>query len=308
MAEFLDESLQTSWDDESIIPSSGGRGSIKRFRLSMPGAADRTTKTGGTERIAILVEGPVKVMMHYCDTTKGAVSKGYFRCAEGKYGACPMCEEAAKGSKERPAKCGEAKLRLACNVWVYDTDKDGKLVLGPNGEVSGEVMLWQFSDKVFSQLREVKRAWGDLRKHDFIVTPDGDLQFQQVNLTIQPTSAFLTAPNRAELVEQYKDELYDVQAIVGKDYTPDELYDKLFGEGNRAGYRSPQTPAEAARAALNVPTDDLLKELGENLESSPAAAPARAATPAGNAAPQSAAAAEGWMDLDDLMGQLGTPV
>jgi hypothetical protein len=304
----MSNEVHTSWDDESVVAPTGQRGSIRRFRLAVPNGQDRTTKTGGTERIAILEASPIKVSQHYFDNRKGAATKGYFRCCAAKYGRCPACEEFARNGKD--GKSSEAKLRFACNIWVYDTDANGRLVMGPSGEVAGEVFLFQFADTVFVQLREVAKAWGDLRKHDFVVTADGDLQFQQMNITIQPNSAFLTAPNAKALLEQYKADMYDVEAIVAKDYTPEELTAKLYGVPDAQGYRAPSTPAEAARAAMNVPAEDLMRELGEGLEASPAVAqPAVQESAAPKvAAPQSAAAAEGFMDLDDLMGQLGKPV
>lgn len=191
---------QVDWGDESIKDPS-----------------DRPkfwAKPNHTHRICVIERTAAFAQVHFID------GLGYVQCNRKDEGRCVACN-----------MFGEPRVRIATNVIEYATAPDGKIlydVIDHNG-VSVKVpqfniVPWTFSSDKFSQLRQYKREWGDLRTHDIEVTLNGEEKYQRMNLSICRNALWLSSPVIKELViERYNSDKTDVEALVARVISNDEL-------------------------------------------------------------------------------------
>jgi len=228
----------------------------------------RKFQLGGKERVALLEEQVFHVWAHrFSVTYMGSGVNGSRRCALDTLGECMACAhyDAAPtvvedGKNVKKARCGKRQQQFGTNLLVYRTDLEGQLVdengvrivldkergpLLPDGtptELTYDVYLWRFSADKFQAIREIKQEWGTLKENDltFILAPGKPENFQDFSPTILPGSAWrqLGAVNKeaaTQLINYYKDQRYDVEAILGKQYTNDDMLRFLGLTGGGSG-------------------------------------------------------------------------
>lgn len=193
-----------NWDDESIQKPETSRRKIVNFK----GIA------GHTQRILLIDKAAVMVKQHYVKK-----AKKYVRCiADSNNGYCPACDE-----------IGQPAMSFGANVIVYETEPDGTVVKDDRNLPKFQLALWIFGPDKFTYIRELRKEWGDLRNHDLIVQCT-DAQFQK--LTIMPAASALWLQNedlKHEVVEDFKENAYDVEKIIGKALSPADIKIVLAG-------------------------------------------------------------------------------
>jgi len=193
---------EVPWDDDSIKTSPRGGRDLEKFRLD----------EGETARIVVLDENAYLSMTHY-----DPESKRYARCIRDVTGGnCPGCE-----------KTGDPRQRFGANVVQYKTTKAGE----PITPYEWTVKLWTFGPDKFTQLRAIKKEWGDLRKVDLKVLCKST-QFQEMVITPLRNTIWLDeeAGIREAVAEDYKSNKFDIERIIGKVYSVTDMEKLLAGE------------------------------------------------------------------------------
>jgi hypothetical protein len=230
------------------------------------------------------------------------------------------------GRKQKQARCGRRQQIFGVNLLVYKTDLEGKLVtedganhilLDPEkgpvlvdpatgqptanpAELCYDVYLWRFNAEKFQDIREIKAEF-DLKQTDliFALAANKDPKFQDFSPTPSPRCAWRMSAlgpagkeAAAKIIEYYKENKYDVEAILGKMYDENEMIGFL-GTGLQqvvgAAPAMPGQPAPVDPAAR--PTADIATQIEEEIAAidggSPATPPAQAppATPPAQAPP-----------------------
>jgi hypothetical protein len=197
-------STQVSWDDDSVQASQGNRRDIVQFK----GIA------GHTQRILLIDTAAVMVKQHY-----HRPSRKYIRCIKDtNNGYCPACDA-----------IGQPTQSFASNVIVFETTPDGTPIRDANGFPKFKVAIWKFGADKFVLLRDLRKEWGDLRKHDLVVSCS-DAQFQR--LTIVPAASALWLSDQTfqnMVVETYKRDKYDLDKLMGKLMSPADIIATLNG-------------------------------------------------------------------------------
>jgi hypothetical protein len=91
---------------------------------------------------------------------------------------CPMCALAAENSDYTDAP----KRRYAMHVMRYRTKGNTSDIQNP---FSVELLVWSFTQTVFNKLVDIRNdiEGGDLRKHDLVLGPCTNANFQQFDIT-----------------------------------------------------------------------------------------------------------------------------
>lgn len=283
---------------------------IRFFRMSHSWPTNppqgRKFQLGGKERVAILEQDVYHCWSHsFSIQHMGSGTNGTRRCTLETLGRCLACEhyeqapdkqEDGRTRKHGMARCSGRKQTFGVNLLVYKTDLEGNLidaannriVLDPNlgpvlegtqtpAELMYEVFLWRFSADKFQSIREIKSEWGDLRAFDlmFTLAPGKPENFQDFSPTVLRSAAWIESKKQGEekakaVVQYFKDTRYNVEAILGKEYSHDDMQRFLFGDG-------------AAAANGGAPTTNAA-DIAREIEESLAAVESRAAAPAPPAA------------------------
>ena len=149
-------------------------------------------------------------------------------------------------------KLGPSKVRLACIVVKYKTNKDGTIKKNDSGiPFDFEILPWILSDKKFNQLKSLHTEW-DLRKHDIMVTCGGTEQYQDLDFTPCKESVW-------QLKEEFKTAVFteseptrkDLARELGMDLSLDEIKELL-----NMGIEQP-----AATIASEAELTDILSEV-----------------------------------------------
>lgn len=107
---------------------------------------------------------------------------------------CPVC----KLAKENSDYASAPQRRFAMHVIRYKTNSSNELIT----PYSVEVLVWAFTDKVFSQIVDFKAEWDDLRKHDITLGPCTNETFQQFDLNIGAKAAWMEDKERQKLTAE----------------------------------------------------------------------------------------------------------
>lgn len=203
MTENTSTAKSVDWDDDSIKTTPRGSSrDLEKFFLD----------DNETARIVVLDQTAFLAMTHYEKNVKR-----YVRCIRDITGGeCPGCE-----------KTGEPRQRFGANVVQYKTTKTGEIVK----PYEWSVKLWTFGPDKFTQLRAVKEEWGDLRKVDLKVLCKSK-QFQELVITPLKNSIWLDpeAGIREQVAASYNEGKYDVEKIIGKIYTVEDMKKVLAGQ------------------------------------------------------------------------------
>lgn len=148
---------------------------------------------------AVLVEEKRKDGSTYTDIAKEFLSRP--QCL-GDYGViadkgmdpdgCPMCAMAKAGEHVDPPQ-----RRFAMHVTEYGTVHGSSELLEP---FSCKLVMWTFTDKVYSQLVDIKREWKGLRSNDLILGPCTNEMFQQYDIKPAATAAWAGDEQRKKQV------------------------------------------------------------------------------------------------------------
>lgn len=202
---------QVSWDDQTIQSSQGqiSRREIIQFK----------GKAGHTQRILLIDTVAVMVKQHY-----HRPSRKYIRCIKDtNNGYCPACDA-----------LGAPSQSFASNVIVYETTSDGQPVLDNNGHPKFHVAMWKFGADKFCLLRDLRKEWGDLRKHDLVISCS-DEQFQRLTIVPSPTALWLQDQAFQNIVvEAYKRDKYDLEKLMGKQLSASDISAILSGQPSQA--------------------------------------------------------------------------
>jgi len=246
-----------NWEDPSFVPETSpgyDDDPIRYFRMShkypenpVPG---RKFQQGGKERIAILESTVFHAYVHrFSKNWLNSGVNGVRRCTEEQLGHCLACDHYEKAGKEN-AHCGRKQQMFGVNIICYKSDLLGTLLDPQNrrillnnekgpvledgtpGQMVYEVFLWRFSSDKFVAIRELKQQWGVLNEHDLmcVLAPGKDEKFQDFTPGILPQAAWrlpaLIVDRKQEsldLVNYYKEHKYNVEAIMGKNYTDEDM-------------------------------------------------------------------------------------
>lgn len=293
----------------------------------------RRFQLGGIERVAFLEEAAYVHYAHRFNAKyMGSAVNGTRRCTMDVSGHCVACQhydqapQVLEGGKpKKQARCGPRQQQFGANLIVYRTDLQGNLIdqegrrlvidqnqgiVYENGApafsaIQYEIFLWRFSADKFTAIRTIKREWGGIREHDLVMVLDvkKDEKFQDFTTQVGSASVWrLLAKAGAEgtarakeLVEYYKDNKYDVEAILGKVYTDEEMMG-FIGSGQAAappqgGPATEDVAAEIERAlggemAPAPPPPPVAPQAADGaVATPPAAAPSAVPPPAPPAAP-----------------------
>jgi len=324
------------WGDTSFQPDQRqnyGDDPIRFFRMghALPTnpIQGRKFQLAGKERVALLEEQVFHCWSHrFSITYMGSGVNGTRRCVLDSLGECLACQhfDAAPtvvedGKNVKKARCGKRQQQFGTNLLVYKTDIEGHLVdaggnfitldpergpilqSGAPAELVYDVYLWRFSADKFQSIREIKQEWQTLKNNDlsFMLAPGKPENFQDFSPTVLPGSAWRLLgkvnPEAAKnLIKYYQDNRYDVEAILGKQYTNDDMK-RFLGLSDAGGSR----PSAAATGDIAAEIERELAAIGVSVPAvpeqtappaqQPQPAPALAAAPAAPAsAPEPPAA------------------
>lgn len=113
---------------------------------------------------------------------------------------CPMCMMA----KTSPDMMKPPVRRFAMHVVRYKTKSSGT-GFEPTTPFQVELVVWAFTDTVFSQLVDFKETWGSLQKHDLLLGPCTNKMYQKFDINVAPDALWQGDDKRKHLVlETYK--------------------------------------------------------------------------------------------------------
>lgn len=110
---------------------------------------------------------------------------------------CPIC----KLAKDDPDAAQAPQRRYAMHVIRYKTKGNGNRLVEP---FTVETLVWGFTDKVFNKIVDLAEDW-DLKKHDLILGPCTNADFQQFDISISPKAEFRSSAERkTRTIETFK--------------------------------------------------------------------------------------------------------
>lgn len=124
---------------------------------------------------------------------------------------CPACALA----KEHPDYAEPPKRRFAMHVIRYRT-KAGSF--NPTNPFSVEILVWSFTDMVFNKLVDAKEEWGNLLKHDLLLGPCTNENFQKFDINVGSEAVWLKNEEWKQTVaETFKNnQIPDLTIAVGR--------------------------------------------------------------------------------------------
>lgn len=135
---------------------------------------------------------------------------------------CPACEIASTSDAVEPPK-----RRFAYHAVVYNTKPGGTEISDQYGV---RLVAWLFTDKVFNQLVGFKKEWGDLRKHDLLLGPLVNEQFQNYDIAVAGRAEWLQNGEEAKqaTVATFKgNQCSNLEALIGRKVTDEQMQEDL---------------------------------------------------------------------------------
>lgn len=179
---------------------------------------------------------------------------------------CPLCDYAAKSDSVTPPS-----RRFAMHVVLYQTTPGGFQITDPP---QAALKVWQFTDYIFNQLVDFNDTWKDLRKHDLLLGPCTNKNFQKFEINIAPDAAWLTNGDdfKTQIVELYKNnQAPNLSALIGRKLSKEAAQaelDRVIEREQQVSSDVTEDPIEAASQAAEL--DDLLDGLdGEETTEAP---------------------------------------
>lgn len=108
---------------------------------------------------------------------------------------CPMC----KMAQEHPDMAQPPQIRYAMHVIRYRTKGGSHDPITP---FSVETVVWSFTVRTFNKIVEFKTEWGDLRKHDLLLGPCENENFQKFDISVGAKAAWLEDEERRTLTKE----------------------------------------------------------------------------------------------------------
>lgn len=223
---------------------------------------------------------------------------------------CPVCQAATESDAVKAPD-----RRFALHVMKYAL-KPGSFECASPLQV--QCVAWTFTDRTFNTITDFAAEWGDLRKHDLLLGPCENRQFQKFDIQVAAKAVWLENPEWKKLVaDTYREnKSEDLAPLIGRKLTREVILEDLervmhrhnlaFKGGTPQGDTAPEvadqmaledllgggTPAASAPAPTTTTT----------VEDVPAAEPAATTpdVPASADVPPSADA----VNFDDLLNDL----
>lgn len=210
---------------------------------------------------------------------------------------CPICALANTEMTSPPER------RFAQHVIEYAV-KQGTTEVATPFQVS--LKVWVYTERTFDKLVGFATEWGDLQKHDLLLGPCTNPQFQQFDINISPKAEWLGSDERKKLVaDTYKENKITDNELsefcgrsVPRQYIEDDLAKIRSAWAIVNASRDSATGADAAMESLDDGLDDLLTSQ-TGMDSAKAEEPAAEATP--EVAVETPAPKKEAVDFDDLL-------
>lgn len=230
---------------------------------------------------------------------------------------CPVCARSVETSEvDAPQR------RFAMHVIKYAVKPNSWDLRGP---FSCELEIWSFTDQIFNKLTDIKAQWQSLRKHDLLLGPCTNKDFQKFEIMVAPDAAWMLDERiKSTVVDTYREnKVADLEVFCGRRVERRWMEDDLDKIAQRWRIANGTPEYDATQAAERPTLSEGLSGLFDAAPASAAAAPVAAsglgelgdlfATAASSApvatpaAPAPAAAANGGgLDFSDLLGA-GSP-
>lgn len=168
---------------------------------------------------------------------------------------CPVCAEAAKGNFVRPPE-----RRFAFHVVRYATKPGGFEVQTP---FQAQVLVWAFTEKMFSKLSDFTTEFGDMRLRDLMLGPCTNKMFQNFEVMPSNSAAWLAnETNKKFVAELYKEnQAKDLSVFCGRRADKSFILQDLETVMNRSRIAFPDNADLSVLSGVDV--QDLLSQSGD---------------------------------------------
>lgn len=173
---------------------------------------------------------------------------------------CPVCARSIESDEvDKP------KRRFAVPVIVYAT-KPGSFDL--RTPFSCELVVWSFTDKAYNKLVDLVKEWGEngkIRNHDLNLGPCTNQGFQQYEINVASTAAWLASEERkAHVLETYRDNKpADLDQFCGRKVSKTWLAEDLAKVRDRWAIANGRQARNERAEALNDGLDALAGQSSE---------------------------------------------
>lgn len=135
---------------------------------------------------------------------------------------CPVC----KLSKESDAVEGP-KRRFSMNILRYTTQPGSFVIL--DDPFQAEITVWSFTDKVFNDLVELAKEWGNLQERDLNLGPCTGKQYQKFDINVANRAEWIQSDARKDYVKKIYQatRLEDLDMALGRKLTKDQVEEDL---------------------------------------------------------------------------------
>jgi hypothetical protein len=202
---------------------------------------------------------------------------------------CPTCAEA-----QQHDYIGPAIRRFAMHVIQYRTQPGGFKVQVP---FQAELVVWTFTDKMYTTLTDIAEEHGDLRAKDLLLGPCENKMFQNFDVQVGGGAEWLASPENTKFVQTLyaENKLADLTPAIARKVTRDMALEDI--QKVHMKHRQAYGGGGSSMEEMSSPVGgglDLEGLLGAG--SSPAAAVTPDPAPAAPAAEASAPALDGLLD------------
>ncbi len=179
--------------------------------------------------------------------------------------ACPVCELAQESDV-----VSAPERRFAMHIIDYAIKGDGFDIRSP---FSVGVEAWAFADGTFNRIVDIATEWasqGGLQKHDLLLGPCENKDFQKFDIRVSATAAWLENEERKSLtVETFKENKFggDLEEFCGRKVEKAWLLDDLEKikarwriANGESPFESPESSELLQPSGLSSGLDDLLSE------------------------------------------------
>jgi len=214
---------------------------------------------------------------------------------------CPICALANSEMTQPPER------RFAQHVIEYAV-KQGTTEVATPFQVS--LKVWAYTERTFDKLVGFATEWGDLQKHDLLLGPCTNAQFQQFDINISPKAEWLASDDRKKLVaDTFKENKISEKELsdfcgrsVPKQYIEDDLAKIRSAWAIVNASRDAADGADSAMESLDEGLDDLLTAQ-TGMDSEPAEEKTEAEKP--EVSVETPAPKKEEVDFDDLLNMGG---
>lgn len=181
---------------------------------------------------------------------------------------CPACLIATQSDA-----IGPPVPRYAMHVVEYTTVPGTFDVADP---YQVQTRAWVFAYSRFEEMIEFSREWGSLQKHDLLLGPCENKQWQKYKVSISAKAEWLLSDDRKKLTAQVfnNNKSPDITTLIGRKVSKEmleEMCDDVMTAYRIATGRgpAPETSTAAAETAAGMDIDDLLDPSSPDVDTTP---------------------------------------